>query len=138
MFTVNSNTGELSEVMPRTPAGLNPSSLVMDSGGDLIFVANKTSNTISVYSVSSSDGSLTEVAGSPFPTGARPVALALAPSGKFLYVASGNLPLVFGYSVAAGTGSLLAVPNSPVFGRQWTKFPGGGSLGNLPLRNELQ
>jgi hypothetical protein len=37
------NTGELAEVMPRTPAGLNPSSLMMDSGGDLIFVAKKSS-----------------------------------------------------------------------------------------------
>ena len=32
LFNVDSNTGELTEVMPRTPAGLNPTSLVMDSG----------------------------------------------------------------------------------------------------------
>ena len=39
LFTVDSNTGELTEVLPRTPAGLNPTALVMDSGGDLLFVA---------------------------------------------------------------------------------------------------
>src|SRR5271165_295736 len=54
LFNVNSNTGELAEVLPRTPAGLSPSSLVMDSGGDLLFVANQLSNTISVFSISSS------------------------------------------------------------------------------------
>ncbi len=33
LFKIDNNTGELTEVMPRTAAGLNPSSLVMDSGG---------------------------------------------------------------------------------------------------------
>ena len=58
LFKIDSNTGELTEVMPRTAAGLNPAALVMDSGGDLIFVANQTSNNISVFSVSASDGTL--------------------------------------------------------------------------------
>ncbi|MGA9801491.1 MAG: beta-propeller fold lactonase family protein, partial [Terriglobales bacterium] len=98
LFTVNNSTGQLTEVLPRAPAGLNPSSLVLDSGGDLLFVANLTSNNISVYSVSSGDGTLTAIAGSPFPTASRPVALALTRSGKFLYVASSNLPQVFGYT----------------------------------------
>ena len=83
------------------------------SGGDLLLVANQTSNTISVYSISSSDGTLTEAAGSPFATGSRPVALALSPSGKFLYVASSSLPKVFGYSVTSGTGNLTAITGSP-------------------------
>jgi DNA-binding beta-propeller fold protein YncE len=113
LYAVNPNTGELTEVLPRTPAGLNPTSLAMDSGGDLLFVVNQTSNTISVYSISSSDGSLKEAAGSPFATGSRPVALALSPSGKFLYVASSNLPRVFGYSVTSGTGGLQAINGSP-------------------------
>ena len=90
LFTINSDTGELTEVLPRTLAGLNPTSLALSSGGDLLFVANQTSNTVSVFTVSSSNGTLTEAAGSPFATGSRPVALALSPSGKFLYVASSN------------------------------------------------
>ena len=113
LFSIDSNTGVLTEVLPRTPAGLNPSALVMDSGGSLLFVANLTSNNISVYSISASDGTLMEAAGSPFPTVSRPVALALSPSAKFLYVASSGLPFVFGYSVASGTGALQPVPGSP-------------------------
>ena len=38
LYKVNSSTGELTEVLPRTPAGLNPTSLAMDSGGGLLFV----------------------------------------------------------------------------------------------------
>src|SRR6476661_5141317 len=64
LFKVDSNTGALSEALPRAPAGLNPRAMVMDSGGDLIFVANETSNNISVFSVSASDGTLSEVQGS--------------------------------------------------------------------------
>ena len=106
LFNIDSNSGELTEVLPRTPAGLNPTFMVMDSGGTLIFVANQTSNNISVYSISASDGTLTAISGSPFPTGARPVTLALAPSGKFLYVGSGNLAGVFGS--LGGCGSFVA------------------------------
>ena len=113
LFDVDSNTGELKEVMPRTPAGLNPTAMITDSGGDLIFVANETSNNVSVFSVSASDGTLTEIQGSPFPAGAKPVALALSPSGQFLYVGSGNLALVFGFTVTSGTGSLATIPGSP-------------------------
>ena len=79
--------------------------MVMDSGGDLLFVANQTSNNISVYSVSASDGTLTEIAGSPFPRGPAGSA-GFVPSGKFLYVASANLPLC------------LAIP--------WLREPGSG------------
>ena len=56
LYTVNSNTGALTEVLPRAPAGLNPTSLVLSSAGDLLFVANQTSNTISVFTVNSSNG----------------------------------------------------------------------------------
>ena len=111
LFNIDSNSGELTEALPRTPAGLNPTFMVMDSGGTLIFVANQTSNNVSVYSISASDGTLTAISGSPFPTGARPVTLALTPSGQFLYVGSGNLAGVFAHSVAAGV--LSPVPGSP-------------------------
>ena len=136
LFTINSNTGELTEVMPRTAAGLNPSSLVMDSGGDLLFVTNETANTISVYSVSSSDGTLTEIAGSPFPTGARPVALASVAFRQIPVCSQRNSAA--GIRLFRGCGQPGASSEFAFFGRQWTEFPGGGSLGALSLRNQLQ
>ena len=75
LFKINHDTGELAEVMPRTPAGLNPSAIALSAAGDLLFVANQTASTVSVYAVSSSDGTLTEAAGSPFPTGSGPLPL---------------------------------------------------------------
>ena len=113
--------------MPRTPAGLNPSALVLDSGGDLLFVANETSNSISVYSVSSSDGTLTRSCRIAIPHGSRPVALALSPSGKFLYVGSANLPVVFGYSVTSGRALWRRFRDRRLRSAA-DQFRGGGSL----------
>src|SRR6266571_4007470 len=105
----------ISEVMPRTPAGISPVALAMDSAGTFLFAGNVSSSNISVYSINASTGVLTEVSGSPFPTsaGASPVALTVSPSGKYLYVASSTLGLVFGYSIGSGTGVLQQVPDSP-------------------------
>ena len=102
LFNIDSDTGELTEVMPRTPAGLNPTSLVMDSGGDLIFVANQTSNNISVFSVSASDGTLTEVPGSPVPhrCQAGRTGLVAHRDNSFTWEAE-ICAFVFGYSVAS-------------------------------------
>src|SRR5229473_607076 len=77
LLKIDSRSGALTEIMPRTPAGITPVSLVMDSGGNFLFVANETSGTISVYSIDSSSGSLTETSGSPFATNPTPVALML-------------------------------------------------------------
>src|SRR3954470_16697974 len=51
------------------------------------FIANSGSNNVSVFTMSTSTGALTEIPGSPFPTGTQPLALAVA-LGKFLYVAN--------------------------------------------------
>src|SRR5712692_2887121 len=43
LLKIDSRTGALTEVMPRTPAGITPVALAMDSGGNFLFVANETS-----------------------------------------------------------------------------------------------
>jgi 6-phosphogluconolactonase len=117
LFSVDSSTRELKEVMPRTPAGTSPDALTIDSAGSFLFVANRLSNNISVYAINSGDGTLQPAPGSPVPTGLAPVSLLLTPSNKYLYVASGNLGLVFAYTL--NNGALQPVPNSP--------FPAGGN-----------
>jgi 6-phosphogluconolactonase len=114
LFKIDHSTGELSEIMPRTPAGISPSALAMDSAGTFLFAANVSSSNISVYSINAGTGVLTEVSGSPFSVvpGASPVALTVSPSGKYLYVASSTLGLVFGYSIGSG-GSLQQLSGSP-------------------------
>jgi 6-phosphogluconolactonase len=119
LFTIDNETAELHEVNPRTPTGFSPVALAMDSGGTLLFAANAITDNVSAYSIKSSDGTLSQVAGSPFPTGSRPVAMAIAPSGKFLYVASANLAAIFAYANASGAlqiiaGSPFAVGSGPL------------------------
>jgi 6-phosphogluconolactonase (cycloisomerase 2 family) len=114
LFRIDNETTELSEVTPRTPTDLSPVALAIGSGGTLLFAANAISNNISAYSINSGDGTLTEMAGSPFPTGARPVALVMTPSAKFLYVASANLGAVFAYANVSGAFETVAGSPFPV------------------------
>lgn len=123
VFKVDSETGALTEVMPRAPAGHAPDFLVTDSGGSLLFAANETSNSISAFTISSADGTLSAVSGSPFATVPQPIALAVSPSGKFLYAASANFGTVSGYTITSGT--LQAVNGSP--------FPIGGGPFSLAV-----
>jgi 6-phosphogluconolactonase len=113
LFSVASNGG-LSEVTPRTSLGSfasQPQRLLIDSAGAFLYVMNTGTNNISVFSVDSGSGALTQVAGSPFGIGAAPLNMVLAPSGNFLYVslASPSSGLIVAYSVTSGQLSLINV-----------------------------
>jgi 6-phosphogluconolactonase len=119
LFSVASNGG-LSEVTPRTSLGSfasQPQRLLIDSAGAFLYVMNTGTNNISVFSIDSGSGALTQAANSPFPIGAPPLNMELAPSGNFLYVsiASQSSGLIAAYSVSAGQLSLLNV--TPTNGR---------------------
>jgi 6-phosphogluconolactonase len=118
LFTIASN-GALTEVTPRTPVGINasqPAFLAMDPGGSYLYVANTLSFNISVFSIDSSNGALTQLANSPFAVGLPPLNMQLAPSGNYLYVttsggqANSNDGSIVGFSVNAGGLSALAAP----------------------------
>jgi 6-phosphogluconolactonase len=110
LFDIASN-GTLTEVPPRTAIGVNasqPQLLVMDPAGGFLYVANALSNNISVFSIDSSSGALTQIVGSPFPIGLTPLSMQVTPSGSFLYVtvAGGQAQTtngsIVGFSVSAG------------------------------------
>ena len=65
LFDINSD-GTVTEVTPRTPVGTLPFLLAMDPGGKFLYVANAKSNSVSVFSITASSGTLTPVVGSPF------------------------------------------------------------------------
>lgn len=117
-FTVNSD-GTFTAVTPNQPASSNapglavaPSSMATDSGGKFLFVANQSSDTISVFAVSGT--SLTEVAGSPFVTGANPTGIAVAPNSNFVYVTNDVNGTVSGYTFDSASGAITgSVPGSP-------------------------
>jgi 6-phosphogluconolactonase (cycloisomerase 2 family) len=57
------------------PAGTNPNSIAVDPSGRFLYVTNGGSENVSAYSIES-DGTLTEIPGSPFHAGVGPVSIA--------------------------------------------------------------
>ena len=119
-YTVKSD-GTLTAGSSTLPTGMTPLGMAIDSAAHFLFVANQglqvdpTSGTISVFSIQ--NGSLTEVAGSPFrvapplaSSGPGPAAVAVTPDGKFLYVANQFDGTVTRFSVDATSGALALGP----------------------------
>jgi DNA-binding beta-propeller fold protein YncE len=75
---------------------------------EIAYVANAN---VSAYSIGA-HGSLTSVAGSPFPAGSFPFAVAVDLSGRFVYVANAGSNNVSAYRLD-DNGSLIPVPGSP-------------------------
>ena len=111
LFKIDPTSRGLVEVHPRTRTQIFPTSLCIDQAGAHLFALNVGSASISAFSISSGDGSLTEVAGSPFATYTNPTSMIASPSGKFLYVLNVNVRLLYGY--ANNNGTLQAIPGSP-------------------------
>jgi 6-phosphogluconolactonase len=94
VFTIDDNTshnGGLSANGPLFPAGTTPSALTIDPSGQLIYLADATSNTLSGFSGSTADGppasNGSAITGSPFAAGAQSSSVAVDPTGMFTYVA---------------------------------------------------
>jgi len=116
LFTIASN-GTLTEGTTRTsvaPYASQPQLLVMDPNGSFLYVMNTGSNNISVFSIDSGSGALSQVAGSPIGIGAPPLNMLLAPSGNFLYVSLASQPngLIASYSVTAGQLTLVGTAST--------------------------
>jgi 6-phosphogluconolactonase (cycloisomerase 2 family) len=118
-FSLDPSTGFLTP-SPGSPftAGAGLAALAIDPGGQFLYTANTSDNTvgtISAFTINSS-GDLTPITGSPFSStaGSGPGALAVDPSGKFLYVSTpGSTSSIWGFTIAPGTGQLTPVANSP-------------------------
>jgi 6-phosphogluconolactonase (cycloisomerase 2 family) len=93
--------------------GTNPYGLTIDPSGSFLYTANFGDNSISEYTVSSADGSLTELSGSPISeTFSSPLALLVDSSGKFLFVANQGSSNLGAYAIGSD-GSLTVLTNSP-------------------------
>lgn len=107
-----SSTGSLSPISTPFPAGAGAEFLAFDSVHKLLFVSNQQANTVSVFSVNTSTGTLAAVSGSPFATGARPIGVAVDAMGRFVFVANQADSSISAFSI--GTNGLLSpVPGSP-------------------------
>lgn len=106
LFTIAGN-GVLTEIFPRAtvaPLGNAPELLIMDPSGNYLYVMNSASENISVFSVDSKTGTLTQIEGSPFAIGLSPLNMQLTPSGKYLFVSASSIPngLIEGFTVTSG------------------------------------
>ena len=112
--------------------GANPDGLVINPSGTYLYVANSApDNSISEFAINS-NGSLTELSGSPMgETFASPIALLVDNSGKYLFVANEGSNNVAGYSIDSD-GGLTILTNSPFGTNSQPSFiasdPGGNYL----------
>lgn len=126
-YSIDATTGALTTVSGAPfAAGNSPLEVTRDPSGRFLYVVNKgaaTDPSISEYTIDSSSGALTRVAGSPLaldPSGTYQLSLlsliSFAPSGKFAYL-SGSGPgglVEFELALDTASGSLTAIPGSPV------------------------
>jgi 6-phosphogluconolactonase len=81
-----------------------------------VYVANQLGGTVSVYTLNTASGVLTEVADSPFATveNGQPRCIAIHPSGAVLYAAHGTSPgKISAYDIDQVTGALTPLEDSP-------------------------
>jgi 6-phosphogluconolactonase (cycloisomerase 2 family) len=111
-YRIDAATGALTlqSVFPT----VEPLSIVVTPSERFAFATNYVSNgSISGFSIDPTTGSLSPVAGSPFPAGDHPYRLTVAPSGRFVYAANVGSNNVSAFSINASTGMLTPVPGSP-------------------------
>jgi 6-phosphogluconolactonase (cycloisomerase 2 family) len=119
LYSVDSSSGDLREVLPRTPAFSNPIALAIDPAGAFLYVVSQGFDSVSSYSIDPDHGTLTLVPGSLVSAGLDPASIAVTPSGKYLYVPNSNSNSISAYSTNGGAlqpvaGSPFAVGTSPL------------------------
>lgn len=117
---MHKNTG--GTVSALTPAFINtgngPKKLVISPNGKYVYVSNNTDNTISVYSIDSSTGLLTQIAGSPFAavSGAGVYALSVTPESRFLIASGDSNGNGYIYQIDDTTGAISQIGSALTLG----------------------
>jgi 6-phosphogluconolactonase len=94
--------------------GNSPTALAIHPSGNLVYATNVNNSSISGFKLNTTTGSLTPVAGSPFPASPEdPFAAAIDPAGKFLFVPNVGGRNVSVFAINAVTGGLTQVAGSP-------------------------
>jgi len=107
VFSLSAGVLTLAQVVQ---TGRDPVALAIDPGGSYLYTGNFSDNSISEFSIDSSSGQLSPLAGSPIGiTYTSPNSLFVEKSGKYLYVANEGSTYVTSYSIGSDGGlSLLA------------------------------
>ncbi|MBV9572653.1 MAG: beta-propeller fold lactonase family protein [Acidobacteriales bacterium] len=105
-FTINGD-GSLTGI-DTFPAGTGPVAAATDSGGNYLFVADKNSNQVSQYKISSTTGFLTANSPAAISTGATPVALAVRSGTSGITSTGGTTEFLYVVNMASGTVSIFS------------------------------
>jgi len=115
VFSVDQTSGVLTEITgsPFASGETNLDAEVVSPNGKFLFVTtggNSTSGLTAAFSINSTTGALTPVAGSPFSTPGGGNGVVINPTTRFLYFAGDNLSA---YSINSSTGALTLTAGSP-------------------------
>jgi 6-phosphogluconolactonase (cycloisomerase 2 family) len=115
------SSGALTTPLATYPVGMTPSALTLSPDGSFLYVANSGSGNVNAFTVcdkqsatcavtpgSTPDGSLSPIAGSPFPAALGPISITTDSAGRFLFVVDNGSNQVSQYKISAGTGVLVA------------------------------
>jgi 6-phosphogluconolactonase (cycloisomerase 2 family) len=80
--------------------------VAVDPLGRFVYGANTSANNVQADTIDPSEGTLTEVLGSPWGTGAFPIAATVDTTGRFLYVLNRDTNTVSGFLINQQTGAL--------------------------------
>lgn len=93
-------------------AGSSPVSIAIDPSGQLAYVANYDSNSVSAYKIET-NGALTQIncgsgcSGVDFTAGSNPVSIAIDPTGQYVYAANNQANTVTTYTLSNANGALV-------------------------------
>ena len=85
----------------------------VDPVGSYLYASDLNNDQVHVFSINTSTGALTAVAGSPFATGVGPCNIDTSPDGGFIYVANYSGGTVSAFVLDRATGGLTPLVNSP-------------------------
>jgi 6-phosphogluconolactonase len=114
-FSFDSSSGGLTSVN----ATLNPKQsgdadfgLAISPSGSYLFAAETGIGAVRVFSISSSNGTLSEVTGSPYKTATGPFGVLVDSTGSYVYVTNRTEGTISGFTLSS-SGALTAISGSP-------------------------
>ncbi|RMI28847.1 lactonase family protein [Nocardia stercoris] len=133
--------GTVSPAKQRVGGGINPLFPTITPDGRHLFITNELSGTVQAFN-RADDGTLTEVAGSPYPAGILPHVSSITPDGRYLYVPNMGSSFLSSYAIQPD-GTLQPLPNvdfstqTGVYSEATVMSPSGRALwalGQDPMR----
>jgi 6-phosphogluconolactonase len=110
-FAFNSSTGALTSQAHIGSKGGADNALGSDSNSAFLFVGEAGTG-IRVFTTGGSNGTLTEVSGSPFQSQLGPNSIVVDPTNSYVYVANKTANVITGYTLAS-SGALTPLASSP-------------------------